>query len=138
MAEDITLQQAIATMPGWVRLWVTWLNIVTIGSFATFVIWKKTWRDALVLLVVTAAMIFTMMTLYAEVGFVKLLGLPHLIWWIPLVGYFIWRIRSADLPKIPRLVMMVLAATLTVSLVFDAIDVISWLTGNRGSMLPPL
>ena len=136
MTEDITLQEAIATSPAWVRAWITWMNIAVIGSFVAFAIWRKTWIDAAVLLVVSVAMVVTMMMLYANVGFVRLLGLPHLIWWTPLVAYFVWRLRKADLPRVPRVAMMVLAATLTVSLAFDAVDVIRWLMGERGSMLP--
>lgn len=47
MTEDIALQQAIATMPGWVRIWITWINIAVVGSFVTFLVWKKTWREAI-------------------------------------------------------------------------------------------
>ena len=136
MTEDISLQDAIATLPAWVRIWITWMNIAVVSALAIFVIWRRTWLDAAVLLIVNIAMIVTMLTLYAEVGFVRLLGLPHLIWWMPLVGYFVWRIRKADLPQPPRVAMMALAATLTVSLAFDAVDVVRWLMGERASMLP--
>ena len=47
MTEDIALQQAIATAPGWVRIWITWINIAAVGSFVTFLVCKKTWCDVI-------------------------------------------------------------------------------------------
>jgi len=134
----MSFSDAIHTLPDWVRLWVLWLNIVTIGTFAILLLAKATWREAAVLLGVTVAMVITMLTLYAEVGFVRLLGLPHLIFWIPLVIWLIGRLRrSPGPPALQRWALWALVVSYSISLGFDAVDVARYLLGERASMLPP-
>lgn len=136
MTSEIPFEDAIATLPEVVRYWIMWMNITTLSSLVIFAIHRATWRDAAVLLLVNVAMVSTMMWLYAQVGFVRLLGLPHLMFWVPLVIYLIMRMRRGGLPRMALTAMLVLCATLSISLVLDVIDVVRWLLGERASMLP--
>lgn len=133
---ELTLDQAIATSPAWVQTWVMWIQIVLFASLATFLIWRATWKDAAILVVANIAMFATMIWLYSQVGFVRLLGLPHIIFWVPLVVYFVMRLRSGVMPTIPRIATLFLLSTLVISLAFDFADVARWLMGERASMLP--
>jgi len=91
-----------------------------------------------VLLAVTAAMVAAMMALYAAVGFVRLLGLPHLVFWTPLVVWLVVRLRAETPPPTPqRQALWLLVGSYVVSLGFDLADVIRYALGERGSLLPP-
>ena len=64
-------------------------------------------------------------------GYVRLLGLPHLIFWIPLVIYLILRVcRGTPIETPYRQVLYVLIGTLLISLAFDAQDVVRYLLGE--------
>lgn len=136
MAPEIPLEDAIATLPSAVRYWIMWMNITTLAALVIFALNRATWLSALVLLLVNVAMVITMTWLYGQVGFVRLLGLPHLIFWTPLVVWFAIQLRRGGLPRHAFIAMLVLTVTLSVSLVFDAMDVIQWILGNRASLLP--
>jgi len=75
--------------------------------------------------------------LYDAVGFVRLLGLPHIVVWTPLAAYLVWRLRQRDLPAAPRIVTVVFTASICLSLAFDYVDVARWLMGERGPMVAP-
>lgn len=134
----MTLTDAISTLPDWVRLWVLWLNIVVFGSFAILLFSHATWRSAAALLGANLLMVPAMLWLYGQVGFVRLLGLPHVIFWTPLVIFLFHELRTRPEIRTPfRQVLWVLVASLAVSLVFDISDVVRYLLGERASLLPP-
>jgi hypothetical protein len=69
---------------------------------------------------------------YNKFGYVKLLGLPHIIFWTPLVYYLLKTLKRGDVPVWPTRIISVILAVFVVSLVFDYVDVIRYLFGNRG------
>jgi len=134
----MSFSEAVATQPDWVRLWVLWLNIITIGTLGILLFARSTWREAAVLLATTAVMVSAMMWLHAQVGFVRLLGLPHLIFWIPLVLWLVTRLRRDPPPPTPqRQALWLLVVSYCISLAFDAADVARYVAGERASMIPP-
>ncbi len=133
----MSLNEAIQTLPGWVGVWLLWLNVAVIGSFVVLLFSRRTWRDAAAILAANALMVPSMQWLYGQVGFVRLLGLPHVVFWTPLVIWLVWRLRTDREISAPfRQVMWVLVASLCVSLAFDVVDVARYLAGETGSMLP--
>lgn len=132
-----SLQEAIATLSPAVRAWLMWLNIIVVGAVATFLIYRETRWIGVALASLTAAMVVAMHMLYAQIGFVRLLGAPHLIFWGPFAIWLVLRLRQGGVRRIPAVVAWVLLASLAVSLAFDAIDVARWVSGERASMLPP-
>ncbi len=86
----MTFDEAIARQPQWVQLWILWMVGITLATFAILLFSKATRRDALVLLLVNLANALFMQWLYARLGYVRLLGLSHIIFWTPLVLY-LWR-----------------------------------------------
>lgn len=136
MTPEIPFEDAIATLPTTVRYWIMWMNVTTLAALVIFALNRATWSAALILLLTNVAMVTTMMWLYGQVGFVHLLGLPHLVFWTPLVAWFVVVLRRGGLPRHPLTAMVILTITLSISLVFDAVDVARWLLGERASMLP--
>lgn len=134
MTPDLTFSEAIATLPEMVRYWIMWMNVTVLAALVTFAAHRVAWRDAMVLLLANVPMVATMMWLYGQVGFVRLLGAPHLIFWTPLVIYFVIRMRSGGLPRPVMTAMLILTVTLSVSLVLDAADVARWVAGDRAPM----
>ncbi len=127
----MTLEEAIAQQPQWVQIW---LNILPLGAFvlpAVLLIWRQTRVAGIVSLVVSATAAYGVVWLYDRMGYVKLLGLPHLFLWTPLVIYLIGQFRRDDLPQIPRVLLGAVIATLLISLAFDFSDVIRYILGER-------
>lgn len=132
----MTFEEAVATQALWIQLWVNWMGIALVGTFVVLLFSRKTWRDAAVLLVSTGVMFFFMQWLYAQAGYVRLLGLPHIVIWTPLAIYLFWRIRKGGLGPAFRIAMGVLLVTITASLAIDYVDVARYLLGERGSLVP--
>lgn len=129
----MTFDQAIQLQPQWVQIW---LNVLLFGAFflpLTLFIWKLTRLTALVTLAASAISAFGVTWIFDQMGYVKLLGLPHIIFWTPIVFYLYRQIKRADMPVWPKRIMVVIALTIVISLVFDYVDVARWLLGERQS-----
>ena len=131
----MTLDQAIALQPLWVQYW---LYVVILGIVVlplTLLIWKQTRLTALITVAASILAGVGVSKLYDQLGYVKLLGLPHVILWTPLVWYLWRQIRREDMPEWPRQIMLVVLAVFVVSLVFDYVDVARYVSGERAAIL---
>jgi hypothetical protein len=132
----MSFQEAIQLQPQWVQIWVLWLVVISF-AWIPLLFSKATRRIGLIVLLVNTAVTISMNWLYAEVGYVRLLGLPHLILWGPLAVYLWLQIRRRDdIPRALYWLIVVLAASITVSLAFDTVDVIRYLIGERAPLIP--
>ena len=66
----------------------------------------------------------------AEGGFSKLMALPHVAIWTPMLGLVAW-LLAQDIAPAYRGYLLILLVIDTVSLVFDALDTRKWLSGDR-------
>lgn len=132
----MTLSESIQTLPDAIRIWVLWLSVAMVATPAILLVWRETRRDGLVVLLSTVAVVVLMQLLYAQLGFVRLLGLPHLVVWTPLAIYLVIRLRRGMGPRLPRLATLVFLASIGVSLAFDYADVIRYAAGERGPIAP--
>jgi hypothetical protein len=109
---------------GW-RLWVMWL--MTINTACVFFLAHKA---AKVVGAVWIGNVVSMMSLYWLMGYVRLLGLSHVIWWTPL---FIWLIPLM-LKQRPKgyygTWLLLLTVSDLVSLAIDYVDVARYLLGE--------
>jgi len=125
MSTEGTLLGHILEEPIWLQAWVFWMGLVNTASIL-FVARREGW----VTLAVWIGNGLFMMWLFELAGYVRLLGLSHVIFWTPLLGYLYHR-----LPNLPRRSatgawVRVLIATNAVSLVIDYLDVIRYLLGD--------
>ncbi len=127
----MTLDQAIAEQPQWVQLWLNVLVVGTLGLPAALLIWSKTRVIGLMTLTIVLAAGFSVLWLYDRMGYVKLLGLPHVLLWTPLVIYQIGQFQRRDLPPLPKLLLGCVIATMLISLAFDYTDVLRYIMGER-------
>ncbi|NVK12997.1 MAG: hypothetical protein HWE35_02350 [Rhodobacteraceae bacterium] len=127
----MTLDEAIATQPLWVQIWV---NILFLGAFVlplALLFWQPGRLAGLVTVAASVLAGVGVYWLYGKLGYVRLLGLPHVILWTPLV-FWLWRQRMrVDMPVWPQRIILLVCAVIAVSLMFDYVDVARYLLGER-------
>lgn len=133
----MTFEEAIAQQPQWVVYWLNWLLFGGVFLPVSLLIWRQSRGAGLAAIVAAVASGIATTMMYERLGYVKLLGLPHIVAWTPLVIYLIAQIRRDDMPIWPRRIMMVVVATIGISLAFDYVDLLRYLLGERvPSILP--
>ena len=120
---------------GWQTVWLYWMSFAIIVTPLVLVFSKATRRDAVIVLLTNIAMLVGMGWVYEQMGYVRLLGIVHVILWTPLFVYLFLRAKNGEMPLLCRLVIWMFVATLAVSLVFDYTDVARYLLGERDSMI---
>jgi hypothetical protein len=130
----MTFGQAIDLLPLWVRVW---LYIFVFGAGVLPVVllfWRQSRKAAMVTLAADGAAAIAVSWLFGQLGYVKLLGLPHIIFWTPLV-WFLWReVKRGDMPSWPRRILWMVLAVFVVSLAFDYVDVVRYVLGERTAL----
>jgi len=116
----------VAALPMWVQYWMMWLMLVLgLGALVfSFVRAEARW----LLLAMVAALVSTM-ALGMVVGWNKLWGVTHLVFWTPVVIYYIRRWPAVEKKSVFGVWFVLALATMIVSLVFDAKDVVEYLMG---------
>ena len=129
-----TLGDAIGTEPAWLQAWVLILGAVHIAAVA-FVVGRDRGRwvirpepIAVVASLIAAALFMTW--LYSQVGYVRLLGLAHLVCWTPVYLWILARRRTIRGRTLFAKWIYAYLSIAGVSLVIDAVDVIRHLVGD--------
>lgn len=131
----MTLNEHIANGPAWVYAWVIWMGIINMAAVLFLIRLKdKKLRfghvEAVAILGVLIPMAAFMDWLFAQVGYVRLLGLPHILFWTPLAVYLWTRLNRHPRNSIFGIYLRVIFATIGISLVIDYIDVARYLIGD--------
>ena len=116
-------------------VWLYWMSFVIIVTPLVLVFSKATRLDAVIVLLTHIAMLVGMSWVYDQMGYVRLLGIVHVILWTPLFIYLFFRAKNGEMPLLCRSVIWMTVATLAISLVFDYTDVARYLLGERESMI---
>ena len=127
----MTFGEAVALQPQWVQIW---LNFLLLGAFIlplSFLIWRQSRVAGCAAVGASLLAGVAISWMYGQMGYVRLLGLPHVVFWTPL-GIYLWsQIRREDMPVWPRRLMSVSLGIIVISLMFDYVDVARWLLGER-------
>ena len=133
-AMPATLGDAIGMEPAWLQAWVLILGTVHIAA-AAFVVGRERGRwvvrpepVAVVASLIAAALLMTF--LYRQVGYVRLLGLAHLVCWTPVYLWILARRSAIDGGTLFAKWIYAYLSIAGVSLVIDAVDVIRHLVGD--------
>jgi hypothetical protein len=122
---------AAMVQPLWVKIWLLWLMPVLVLAPLILLVSRSTRRAGLFTIIAHIPVFIIVPEMYDQMGYVRLLGLPHLIFWIPLVIYLILRVyRGTPIETPYRQVLYVLIGTLLICLAFDAQDVVRYLLGE--------
>lgn len=127
----MSFAEAMAAQPAWVGVW---LKILMAGGFIlplTLFIWRETRWAALFSVLGNVFNTFAVQWMYNQMGYVKLLGVPHMLAWTPLVVYLVILARRPTTRVWPRRICWVVVAVLSVSLAFDTVDAVRWILGER-------
>lgn len=127
----MTLSEAIAQQPQWVQYWLYVLLFGILVLPLALLIWKQTRLTAVITIAASFIAGFGVSWIYDQLGYVKLLGLPHIIVWTPLVLYLYGQIKREDMPVWPKRIMMAILAVFLVSLMFDYVDVARYVLSER-------
>jgi len=136
MENQIPFNEAMFTLAGPLQtVWLYWMSFAIIVTPLVLIFSKTTRLDAVIVLLTNLAMLVGMGWVYEQMGYVRAMGIVHVILWTPLFIYLFLRAKNGEMPLLCRLVMWMFAATLAVSLVFDYTDVARYLLGERDSMI---
>ena len=136
MDNQIPFNEAMFTLAnGPQTVWLYWMSFAIAITPLVLIFSKATRLDAVIVFLANLAMFVGMAWIYEQMGYVRMMGIVHVILWTPLFIYLFLRAKNGEMPLLCRLVMWMFAATLAVSLVFDYTDVVRYLLGERDSMI---
>ncbi|KUJ78672.1 hypothetical protein [Ruegeria profundi] len=133
--EDFNL--IVAQQPQWIQIW---LNILSFGAFLlpiSLLIWRQSRVASIITLISSTLAAAGVIFIFNQLGYVRLMGLGHIIPWTPLAFYLWYQQARADMPEPPRWIIRFILLTITISLVFDYADVARYLLGERAAFTAP-
>jgi len=130
----MTLPEAIELQPAWVGLWLNWLFFGAFILPLSLLIWRQSRLAGVATVAVSLIGAGGVFWLFGQLGYVKLLGLPHILVWTPLAVWLWHQMRRSGMPVWPRRIILVILATIVISLVFDYADLVRYLLGERAPL----
>lgn len=129
-----TLNEAIATEPLWLQGWVFLLVAVNLAALL-FVVAREDgrWRVRLEPIAILASFLAAgafMGWLYEQVGYVRLLGLAHLLFWGPVWVWILTRRAAIGTGSWFGKYVYAYLVVAGISLAIDAVDVVRHLLGD--------
>ena len=136
MENQIPFNEAMFTLAnGPQTVWLYWMSFAIAITPLVLIFSKATRLDAVIVFLTNLAMFVGMAWIYEQMGYVRMMGIVHVILWTPLFIYLFLRAKNGEMPLLCRLIIWMFVATLAVSLVFDYTDVVRYLLGERESMI---
>tara|TARA_R110000851_G_scaffold61364_4_gene141474 strand:- start:1157 stop:1543 length:387 start_codon:yes stop_codon:yes gene_type:complete len=123
----LQIWQSYRRLPLWVQLWVA-LILVPVNAASLFFLTHP--AGAWLALMAVGAMLCNGVLMLVERGFSKVMALPHVLIWTPMLGLILWLLNQ-DIAESYRSYLIVLLAVDVVSLILDVIDSRKWLSGDR-------
>ena len=122
----LSFMQALLQMP---RHWAVWVGLLMVFNML-FPLFFLSTLEAQVVLATMMASAGLMLFIFAQKGFVRLLGLGHILW-VPLI---VWLLARVDVTTFDtRFEQWILAVIVLhgLSLVIDLLDVVRYMRGER-------
>jgi len=114
--------------------WNIWVGILGLVNMAGGIYFIHTVEGKLALGCLLGAFLI-MQVIFNKFGFVRLLGLGHILAWVPFVAFIGWRLWSkAPLESNFRNWLVVVLIVNGISLVFDFADVYRFVKGENSEM----
>jgi len=118
--------RSFRAMPAWVQVWVA-LVLVPVNMTSLFFFNQP--MGLWIIFLANIAMILNVPVMLYDRGFSKMMALPHLIPWTILVGILLFARPEAT--GAYDTYLWVLLGTNIISLLFDYLDAIKWMKGDR-------
>ena len=126
----------VLSQPIAIQLWVVWMIAALFVVPGLLLRYESSRREGKVILASSIVLSILMLLWHAQVGYTRMLGLPHILIWTPLLGYLYSRRKHLASPLQVRWMTMALVSTIVVSLAFDSANVIRYILGERASLVP--
>ena len=130
MSVAVEMWESFRRLPLWVQVWMTLLlvpvNVATLAFLGGS-------NGVLLAVLAIAGMAFNMPIMVSQGGMSKLMALPHLIFWIPLLVVALITLFG-DAGSGQRVFLVVLIVIDAVSLAFDVRDFAHWRNGDRAAV----
>ncbi len=130
MKAFVTFMTGILKMPLGVK---AWLGILMVANAVAPIFFIEL-LEAQIVVATFAASFVLMVMITAKAGFVRLLGLGHILW-IPLIVFLLFRLNHHPLTVAYSTWMWLVIGLNAISLIIDAIDVVRYLRSNRAEMV---
>lgn len=134
MTDPATLAEAIVQQPLWQQAWVAILMAANLAA-VLFVVrrkaagWSVSWPALAILGAFVGAAMF-MEYLYGQYGYVRLLGLAHLVFWTPVYAWILKQRRTmAPTGSLFAKYLVAYLVIAGISLVVDVVDVARYFAG---------
>ena len=122
---------------------LAWLGVLLTSHLASiaFVVGREqgSWRFRPEAFGILASFLIAgqfMERLYGEYGYVRLLGLAHLVFWTPVYAWVLMRRRAIGTQSLFGKYLVAYLAVAGVSLVIDVVDVARYVLGDTGALNP--
>jgi hypothetical protein len=123
--------QSWLSLPLWVKIWLFALNAVFLAAPAFL-----PWANSSVILIAYAACGPLLLAFAVfEGGLSRIMGIGHLVPWVPLLGWLVYWLAVADTSLLTLLYVSLLTAMTSVCLALDIYDILRWLRGERDILL---
>ncbi|CAN5161813.1 hypothetical protein BH11PSE14_BH11PSE14_02260 [soil metagenome] len=121
--------RSFLALPGWVKLWVGAI-LIPANALPFFFLDTPTGRAAA--LASTFVVLTNVPIILRERGMSRLMSVPRLIAWVPLLPYLVARLLfTSTMVQSEALLAIALFVINGISLVFDTLDTWRWLCGKR-------
>ena len=128
MVKDIW--RSFRSLPGWVQFWV---GIILVPVNLVSIIFAAEPAGGLIAALAIGGMAPNLYFMIKERGFSRIMAIPHVLIWLPLVILIGLWLALGILPAgCFGTYLIVLFAVNVVSLGFDFVDATKWLRGDRG------
>ena len=126
----------VLAQPVAVQLWVVWMIAALFVVPGLLLRYEPSRREGKVMLASSIVLAVLMLLWHAQVGYTRIVALPHILIWTPLLVYLYSRRTNLASPPRVRRMTTILVLTIVVSLAFDCTDVIRYLLGERAPRVP--
>lgn len=126
----------IQAQPIAVELWVQWTGAVIFVVPGLLLMYESSRCEGKVILASSIVVSVLMLLWHSQVGYTRILALPHILIWTPLLVYLYARRKNLASPARVCWITTILVLTIVVSLAFDITDVIRYILGERASRVP--
>ena len=134
MRAFVRFNQGLFSMP---PLWLAWmLALVSANLFAPLFFIGRVEARVVVAALVVSMVVMTILT--GRFGFSRILGLGHIIAWVPLLAFLWSRLPDAPSSDAFGLWLRVVIALDAASLAIDAVDVVRFFAGDRAETVAGL
>jgi hypothetical protein len=135
----MSLTDAMASEPLWIRGWL-FVLVATHLAALLFVVGREDgrWRARAEPIAILASFLAAgalMNWLYAQLGYVRLLGLAHLVFWTPAYVWILSRRRAIGSGSPFGKYVHAYLVIAGISLAIDVVDVVRYLVGEHAAIL---